>query len=122
MRTPARIALLAAALAAVPSVAAAEEAGQAPHGNAQVSMTPAESEAALARARASGDKAAEADALAKLGSADLIAGRYGEGIEALKSSADLYDRLGNGDTARKLRKMVEMFEARQPGHHAAAEP
>jgi hypothetical protein len=122
MRTPARIVLLAAVLAAVPTVAVADDAGPAPDGRAQVSMTPAESEAALERARASGDKAAEADALAKLGSVYLIAGRYGEGIEALKASADLYDQLGNDETARKLRKMVEMFDARQPGHHAPGAP
>ncbi len=122
MRTPARIALLAITLVAVPSVAVAEDAASVPHGRAQMSMTPADSEAALAQARASGDQAAEADALAKLGSVYLISGRYGEGIQALRSSADLYHRLGNDETARKLNKMVEMFDARQPGHAEHAAP
>jgi hypothetical protein len=122
MRTPARIALLAVALAAVPSIAMADDAAPVPHGRAQMSMTPADSEAALERARATGDKEAEADALAKLGSVYLISGRYGEGIRALRSSADLYHRLGNDETARKLHKMVEMFDARQPGHAEHAAP
>lgn len=137
-----RIAMLAATLTAAPAVALAVESGPAGPGaermgllaqaadpggaaaevqrreRARMDQTLAGSEAALKKARESGDKAAEADALATLGPAYLLSGRADEGLDALRASADLYDQVGDEASAQRMRKLVAVLEQRQAAQPA----